>query len=272
MNRRGVRPAGAITRGTTHPNRLRRVDAWTVRRARRALLAAEQPPVVVDLGFGASPITTVEFADRLQKVRPDVAMVGIEIDPERVALAQQWARPGVEFVHGGFDFDLHEVGCHAQSGVTVLRAFNVLRQYDESDVAPNWRLLAARLSPDGVAVEGTCDEIGRRAAWVDFGVDAVPRSLTFATRLGGLSRPSELAERLPKVLIHRNVPGEPVYELLDTWDRAWERSAARGVFGVRQRWIEAATQVRDAGWPVLDGPSRWRLGELSLAWTAIAPR
>ena len=29
--------------------------------------------------------------------------------------------------------------------------------------------------------------------------------------------------------------------------------------------------LRDDGWPVLDGPSRWRLGELTVAWDAVAP-
>jgi hypothetical protein len=26
-----------------------------------------------------------------------------------------------------------------------------------------------------------------------------------------------------------------------------------------------------AGWPVLDGPSRWRLGEVTVAWAAVEP-
>jgi hypothetical protein len=27
----------------------------------------------------------------------------------------------------------------------------------------------------------------------------------------------------------------------------------------------------DGGWPVQDGPSRWRLGELTVGWEAVAP-
>ena len=64
---------------------------------------------------------------------------------------------------------------------------------------PGWR-------PGGLLVEGTCDEIGRRHVWVALGPEG-PRTVTFATRLGSLDRPSDLAERLPKALIHRNVPG-----------------------------------------------------------------
>jgi trehalose 6-phosphate synthase len=46
-------------------------------------------------------------------------------------------------------------------------------------------------------------------------------------RLADLSRPSDIAERLPKVLIHRNVPGEPVHAYLAALDDAWARQARR---------------------------------------------
>jgi hypothetical protein len=119
-------------------------------------------------------------------------------------------------------------------------------------------------------VDGTCDEIGRRAAWVAVAA-AGPVSLTLSLRLAGLERPSDVAERLPKALIHRNVPGEPVHAFLGALDAAWARSAPHGAYGVRQRWLAAAAAVQAAGWPLLDGPSRWRLGEVTVAWPAVAP-
>ena len=88
--------------------------------------------------------------------------------------------------------------------------------------------------------------------------------------MGGLERPSDVAERLPKSLIHRNVPGEPVHAFLADLDRAWARSAPQSSWGARQRFLAAATEVRER-WPLLDGPSRWRLGELTVDWTAVAP-
>ena len=57
-------------------------------------------------------------------------------------------------------------------------------------------------------MEGTCDELGRITTWVAVGPDARPRSLSVSLRLAGLEHPSIAAERLPKALIHRNVPGE----------------------------------------------------------------
>ena len=80
------------------------------------------------------------------------------------------------------------------------------------------------------------------------------------------------AERLPKALIHHNVPGQPVHDLVRALESAWAGAAPYATFGVRQRWIRAVSALRDSGWPVLDGRARWRLGEVTLAWAAVAPR
>src|SRR4051812_43965174 len=100
-----ARALGLPTRGTTAPNRLRRVDRWiTGTRAHLLRSAAARPPVVVDLGFGASPITTVELAARLRRVAPDLHVVGLEIDAERVAAARPAADPPeLDFRRGGFE-------------------------------------------------------------------------------------------------------------------------------------------------------------------------
>src|SRR3712207_7511542 len=49
---------------------------------------------------------------------------------------------------------------------SLVRAFNVLRQYDERSAAQAWDTMRAALGPGGVVVEGTCDEWGRRSVWV----------------------------------------------------------------------------------------------------------
>lgn len=252
-----------MTRGTTNPNRLRRCDRWLVATQARRLRAAPHP-VVVDLGYGASPVTVVELAHRLRAVRADVEVVGIEIAPERVAAALPLARTGLGFRQGGFEVPL-DGRC-----ATVIRAFNVLRQYDEAAVPEAWATLRERLCADGLLVDGTCDEIGRLASWVTLERHG-PVSLTLAWRLGGLERPSVVAERLPKALIHRNVPGEPVHDLLTTLDRHWARAATHAAYGVRQRFIATARALRDQGWPVVGGASRWRLGELTVEWEAVRP-
>ena len=262
----GRRPEGVITRGTTAPNRLRRCDRWLAGPQGWRLRRAGASPVVVDLGYGASPVTAVELADRLVRVRADVEVVGLEIDPGRVAAALPLTRPGLRFALGGF-----EVPLPGDQRPVLVRAFNVLRQYDEADVAAAWQRTAGRLAPGGLIVDGTCDELGRLAAWV--AVDATgPRSLTLSWRLRGLEAPSVVAERLPKALIHRNVPGEGVHDLLEALDSAWARQAPLASYGVRQRFVATARALGEAGWPLLDGPARWRLGELTVAWSAVTPR
>ncbi|MFE9121727.1 class I SAM-dependent methyltransferase [Streptomyces sp. NPDC007172] len=256
------RPVGTVTRGTTNPNRLRRMDRW-IADAHGAALRRASTPVAVDLGYGAAPWTAVELLQRLRTAAPAVSVVGIEIEPARVAAAKPYEREGLTFRHGGFEVPLPEPPL-------LIRAANVLRQYDEAQVAAVWARLCERLAPDGLLVEGTCDEIGRRHVWVALDRSG-PRTVTFATRLGSLDRPSDLAERLPKALIHRNVPGEPVHAFLRDFDRAWAAAAPYASLGARQRWIKS---VRDlAGdWPVVDGARRWRQGEVTVNWSALAPR
>ncbi|KQX07810.1 MULTISPECIES: hypothetical protein [unclassified Leifsonia] len=267
-------PVGSITRGTTNTNRLRRIDRWI---AELPVLRTTDDPLVVDLGYGASGVTALELHQRLAKARSGVEVVALEIEPGRVRTATDQlavVRSGstgfaadakVSFGLGGF-----EVPLPGRRRPAVIRAFNVLRQYDESHVSDAWELMTSRLQPDGVLVEGTCDEIGRICSWVALSPDA-PLSLTISLRLAGLEAPSIVAERLPKALIHRNVPGERIHTLLLELDRAWHVNAPLSVYGPSQRWIAAVRMLADAGWPVRGGVRRWRLGELTMDWAAVAP-
>jgi hypothetical protein len=258
-----ARPVGNATRGTTHPHRMRRVDRWMTGPEAWRWRAA-QTPVAVDLGYGASATTAVELFERLRAVRGDTRLVGLEIDPARVAAARPLERAGLEFRVGGFEVPV-------RPDPVFIRAFNVLRQYDEADVPAIWAALASRLAPGGLLVEGTCDEIGRRAVWV--GVEAGgPATLSLSLRFGAFALPSDAADRLPKALIHRNVPGERVHDFLRAADAAWLGAAPLASFGNRQRWIAMCRTLRAAGWPVRDGVARWRLGELTVAWDCVAPR
>lgn len=257
-------PQGHITRGTTAAQRMRRVDRWLTD-VHGALLRRTDRPLAVDLGFGAEPVTAVEMFTRLRAVNPGLELTGLEIDPARVARARERAGgvPGLSWAVGGFELPVPRPP-------TVVRAFNVLRQYREEDVPAVWALLCAGLAEDGVLVEGTCSEDGRRATWVDLRRDG-PASLTLALRLGSFERPSDVAARLPKALIHRHVPGEPVHRFLAEADAAWAAHAPLAAYGTRQRWLASVAALREAGWPVLGGPHQWRRGEMSVRWEAVAP-
>ena len=151
----------------------------------------------------------------------------------------------------------------------LVRALNVLWQYDVDQVPDVWRTVCAGLAPGGLFVEGTCDELGRRCAWLLLDASG-PRTLTLTWSPFHTSKPSEVAERLPKALIHRNVPGEPIHQFLADADAAWERASGWDPHGPRVRWRHALEDLaRD--WPV--HPQQRRLADnfVTVDWQAVAP-
>ena len=257
-----ARALGLPTRGTTNANRLRRVDRW--------LLATQVPrlrdsarPLVVDLGYGSSAVTTLELAARLGAEVAGLEVVGLEIDPARVAAVEaDRDPPRVDFRLGGFEL--------AGLQPVLVRAFNVLRQYDEESAARAWDTMRGGLAPGGLIVEGTCDEWGRRSAWVALDADG-PLTLTLSTRVSDIRTPSDLAERLPKALIHHNVPGQPVHAFLAAFDATWAAAAGLSPFGPRQRWVAAVEGLAAQGWPMVGSTRRWRHGEVTVRYSAVAP-
>ena len=197
----------------------------------------------------------------------DVEVVGIEIDPARVAAARPLERPGLRFARRRVRGAAARRG-PAGGGARVQRAAAVRRGRRSPDA---WATTVARLAPDGLLVDGTCDELGRLATWVAV-TAAGPVSLSLSWRLRGLERPgrgrraaAEGADPPQRARRGRCTGCSP------TSTTAWARQAPQAAYGIRQRFIATAAAMRDAGWPLLDGPSRWRLGELTLAWDAVAP-
>src|SRR5713226_8451521 len=117
-----ARPLGQPTRGKTAPNRLRKTDNFLA--VAHTEFVRHMPGWYVDLGYGFYPITSVETLRRLRRLNPDLQVLGVEIDPQRVANAAKYAEPGLSFRLGGFNLPLGPA-----ERVSVIRAFNVLRQY-----------------------------------------------------------------------------------------------------------------------------------------------
>ena len=260
------KPIGRITRGTTAPNRLRRIDRWILHSECSRLRSLDNP-IVVDLGYGATPITALELKERLHKhVSPNVEVIGIEINPERVQQAQSLTESKLRFIKGGFEIP-------TEKPVALIRALNVLRQYDESEVVPAWKKMGQNLVTDGLIIDGTCDEIGRRAVWVAIrkppSGELVTESLTISTHLQSLEKPSDIAPRLPKILIHHNVAGEKIHETLERLDEAWAKTSAASTFGARQHWIATIEKAKSDGLQIKDSQSRWRLGEVTFDWLSV---
>lgn len=191
-------------------------------------------------------------------------VLGLEIDPQRVAAARELSIAGcLEFGRGGFEL--------AGTAPVLVRAANVLRQYDETQVAQAWQRMCQQLAPDGLIIEGTCDELGRIAAWVL--LDATgPQTLTLAADVATLDSPAVLAQRLPKALIHRNIAGEPVHAFISALDTAWRNAAPFAVFGPRDRWRRSLNSLLDSGWPIREPPARRRDGTVTVDWELVAPK
>jgi len=227
-------PLGRPTRGKTAPNRLRRLDTF-VSAVFPGLLTRSTPGVVLDLGYGRVPRTTLETAARWRRLNPALVVVGVELDRERVAAAAAFNDARTRFVRGGFDADV--------GPVRIVRAMNVLRQYDEDAVAGAWAELGARLEEGGLMIEGTCDPFGRVIA-VNLqrkrAGALIGAGVLFSTNHRGDFEPASLQPVLPKNLIHRVRPGEAVHTFFRDWELAWKAAAPWSGFGPRARFWEAA--------------------------------
>lgn len=290
-----TRPLGAPTRGKTRANRLRGVDAFLLRYA-EALIRREDSAFAgawtVDLGYGDEPATTLELARSLRRVNPQARVLGVEIDPARVAAAQPFADALTAFRLGGFNLPLqvHAPGVREAGGsetVRLIRAFNVLRQYDEASVLPAWQQMAAALLPGGLLLEGTSDPLGRlwvanllrRSSEPTAATTAPPaaptarlEALVFGTSFKQPFDPAAFHAVLPKNLIHRTNEEGVARTLLGAWLQAAQRTVALRDLGQRQ-WFAAAAdqlaqQLRPAGF-VIDTRRKWlRSGILCVALPA----
>lgn len=260
------RPVGQVTRGKTAQNRLRRVDLLLARYD-PGLLRREDGAFagawLVDLGFGAEPFTTLEMAARLRTVNPSLCVLGVEIDPERVQAALPYADEHTHFRRGGFNLPIDAA---AGERVRAVRAFNVLRQYKEEEVTTAYAELARDVLPGGLLVEGTSDPYGR--VWVANVLrrtDASPsaagpawdvEALVFSTNFRNGFDPGLFQPVLPKNLIHRMVPGEPIFALMEAWKAAARHTAPERVWGLRA-WFRAAAHALAATGAAVEQHGRW---------------
>lgn len=272
------RLAGESTRGKTAQNRLRRLDTFLIRYDRRLLQRADDDyaqALFVDLGYGATPVTTLESARQLWQLNPRLEVLGVEIDPERVAAALPFARDRLDFRLGGFNLPLRVRTDGSREMVRAIRALNVLRQYDETDVADAYARLAEFVLPGGLLLEGTSDPLGRlmvvnilrrRATDAACGVDELWRAegLLFSTNFrsekqeaaSGHFDPSDFQAVLPKNFIHRMVAGEPIYEFMQAWKRSARATASMQAWGARQ-WFMAAAEGLAAEGLAVNTQRKW---------------
>lgn len=263
---RPARPLGQPTRGKTAPNRLRKTDTFLAVAFPEFVRAL--PGLYVDLGYGAYPVTSVETLQRLRRLNPRLRVLGVEIDPQRVADAAPFAQPGLEFRWGGFNLPLP-----AGEPAAVVRAFNVLRQYNEAAVDAALTALAAALALNGLILEGTCDPTGRLMTFNLFQKQAAALSriaLVLAPSLRADFQPRQLQAVLPKNFIHHAEPGGPIDRFFAAWQTSWQTARAHAA-DRRQVFYRAALRLADHyGYPLDRRPALLKRGFLSLgpAWPA----
>lgn len=244
------RPEGKPTRGKTQPNRLRHVDTFVARYdpgLLRRMDGVWGNAWLIDVGYGAEPYTALEMAARLRRQNPQLHLLGVEIDPVRVAAAQPFADDVTLFRLGGFNLPVQEP-------VRLIRAMNVLRQYDEAAVTTAWARMGSHLLPGGLLLEGTSDPQGRR--WVlnvlrkQATDELTCEALVFRYSLRYPFDPATLQPVLPKNFIHHMLPGEPIADFFGAWKQATQQTVAEQVWGPRRWFVAAAEQLAANGWRI----------------------
>lgn len=245
------KPIGFPTRGKTASNRLRRVDNFILLYESALLTRTDglfQRSMFIDLGYGFDARTTLESAERFRRVNPNLPILGVEIDKERVDAALPFADDITHFRLGGFNLPL-------QAGETVrlIRAFNVLRQYEEKDFLPAYERLAEYVLPGGLMIEGTSNPFGsiwaanlvrkKESGWKF-------ESLIFSTSFRQGFDITDFQAVLPKNYIHHVTQGELIYDFFEAWKRSAAETSSAKVFGLKQWFIAAAESLAAKGYKI----------------------
>ena len=265
LSGKSVKWLGQVTRGKTSRNRLRRVDIFCLLYCRAAL---QGDGMFVDIGFGAEPFTTLESAGRFRLLNPALKVLGVEIDPGRVAEAQTYGDPQTFFRLGGFNLPL-------QNGekVGLIRAFNVLRQYEEAEVGQAHQTMGTYLQPNGWLIEGTSDPYGQ--IWV---ANLLQKRATgplamvgllFSTNFKQGFEPTMFQPVLPKNHIHRMITGELINDFIESWKQSYRETMAFRVWGDEAHFVASCRGLSGRGYTI---DSRLKLLNRGyLLWKTASP-
>ncbi len=256
------KPQGQQTRGKTAANRLRQIDVMSLRYDQQVLTRNDgefKQALWVDLGYGAEPVTTLESAARFRSLNPTLPILGVEISPERVALAQQFANSQTQFKVGGFNFPLEP-----KQKVRAIRSYNVLRQYEQDAVDEAYDLMCERLLTGGLLVEGTCNPFGqysvtnmvRKLGKASDGRAWHIEAMIFAYRFKTPFDPIDFQTVLPKNLIHKVTQGEPIHQFFQDWKEQAHLLSHLKTWGHRQWFVGTALALKDLGYNI-DTHSWW---------------
>lgn len=237
------RPVGQITRGKTALNRLRQVDIYMLL-AYEAVLRGGSP-LIVDVGYGAYAWTALEMLARWQTVNPNLRLLGVEIDAERVANARPYAHPPyVDFQLGGFNL----ADILGSEKARVIRAYNVLRQYDESAVPDALHSLSQALAEGGILLEGTSTPSGGLVVFDVYRKENAilhHQEIVFGTNFHEPIALPHFQAILPKRLIHHMLDDRPA-AFFEAWQKALALARGQGILNPRRQWVEAGKFIHSS--------------------------
>ena len=231
------------------------------------LIRMQDPPNLrsfyIDLGYGFEPYTTLESAERLRVQNPKLPVLGVEIDPERVAMGKPYEDDQTFFRLGGFNLPLQP-----GESARLIRAFNVLRQYEESEWAAPIEQLGQQMIPGGMLLEGTSNPYGsiwtanviRRSAEPPYPVKR--EGFLFSTNFHMGFEPEIFQPVLTKNYIHRMVPGEEIYNFMEQWKTACQKLAPMRSYGLRALFCASAVSLAERGYKIDLRPQLLRRGFL----------
>lgn len=246
-------------RGRTSPGRLRGIEPLLVSVASKALLRADS--LVLDLGFGHSPITTRELAQFLDTTVGPRRVIGVETDALRAEKARELFEKG-EFLHAGFELE-----DHFPEGVALIRAMNILRQYRPEEVEGAHRKWGRALKEGGYLIEGSTDKSGAVMSAHLFRrqKDQLLREgLYFYTDFTRGFAPVLFRDVLPRDLRHGIHEGHLAFEFFQTWQKCWE-AVRKEKSTPKDAFLASLEQMSALGF-LREYPSLAREG--ALLWTA----
>jgi len=235
------------TRGRTAPQRLQALDAYVVHLEQVLVLQTGigwEDAAFVDVGFGEYPWTTLESALAFRALNPDLRVIGVDRDPQRVALARVYENARTSFRQGGFELPLAP-----GESARLLRAMNLLRTYPEAAVLRAHEALGASLCEEGLLLEGSSDTSGgvlvahllRRE-----GGGLRREALLFHTDFSHGFAPLLFRDWLPRDLRRRVKSGEPIQAFFSAWTDAWKAAREDGAASPREAFSASVERLSES--------------------------
>ena len=241
--------------------------------------APRDDPLVVDLGYGASGVTALELQQRLARTRPDVEVAGPR---DRTGSSSHGPRAagrgprrhdavrtrGARGLRPGRVRGSRPRRSARRGHPRIQRAAPVRRVRRDRGLAPDDEPPpAGRTSCRGdVRRDRSRVQLGRRRC----GRPEAPDDLAPARRVSRFRRSWPNACRRCSSTATSPASG---------CTTCWPSSTASGGTPPRSPPTERRSAgsrsvggLRDAGWPVRAGRTRWKLGELTVDWSAVEPR